>query len=287
MKESTKPRRQFLKTATVTLFGIAGVENSVGQVPSAENNKVGTVNARYPAIDDELAYSVVNAAHFDLEKVKALVTHRPELATASWDWGFGDYETALGACSHTGRRDIAEFLMGYGARPDIFTFAMLGMVNSVQEIVETIPGIQRNRGPHGITLWKHAQNRLANKDIAGPDKANVMRVIEYLERLGNANEGTLSLALTPEDKTLFAGDYKYGEGETETFNVGPYSLDPANFIRITRKGLPGRLLHKIGDYTFSPTGAPSVRIVFEIKEKQAVSLTIYEPEPLVKATRIL
>lgn len=285
-KEQTHPRRLFLKTATISLFGIAGAENSVGHGLASVSGNTG-VNARYPAIDDELAYAVVNAAHFDLEKVKALVTHRPELANAAWDWGFGDYETALGACSHTGRRDIAEFLMGYGARPDLFTFAMLGMVSSVQEIVETIPGIQRNRGPHGITLWKHAQNRLANKDITGPDKANVIKVIEYLERLGNANEGALSLALSSEDKTMFAGDYKYGEGETEIFNVGPYSLDPANFIRITRKGLPGRLLHKIGDHMFSPTGAPSVRIVFEIKEKQAVAFTIYEPEPLVKATRIL
>lgn len=278
-------RRQFVKKASMRLFGLCFIENVLEQTQKfvIPNNKI--INADYPAIDNELTYGVVNAAHFDLEKVKSLVTNRPELANATWDWGFGDFETAIGACSHTGRRDIAEFLMSYGARPDIFTFAMLGKLNSLKEIIETIPGIQIHRGPHGITLLKHAQNRLANKDINGEDKSNIAKVIKYLDKLGNANEGALSLALTSEDKNLFLGDYKYGESETETFNVGPYSLDPSNFIRITRKGLPGRLLHKIGENTFSPTGAPSVKIIFEIKEKQVVSFTIYEPDPIVKAMK--
>lgn len=70
---------------------------------------------RYPAIEDAWVYSVVNSAHFDMDNVKTMVIKRPELANASWDWGFGDFETAIGACSHTGRRDIAEFLMSYGA----------------------------------------------------------------------------------------------------------------------------------------------------------------------------
>ncbi len=241
---------------------------------------------RYPAIEDAWVYSVVNYAHFDMDNVKTMVIKRPELANASWDWGFGDFETAIGACSHTGRRDIAEFLMSYGARPDIFTFAMMGMLSSLREMIETVPGIQRHRGPHGITILKHARNRLSSKDISAKDKENVLKVIKYLETLGDADEGAISLTLTKEDKTIFSGDYKFGEGATETFNVGPYSLDPANFIRITRKGMPGRLLHKIGEHTFSPTGAPSVRIIFEMKEHQVHSLTIYEPEPVLRAIKI-
>jgi hypothetical protein len=161
------------------------------------------------------------------------------------------------------------------------------MLNSLKEIIETVPGIQSRRGPHGITLLKHAQNRLANKDISEGDKANVLKVVEYLDQLGNANEGALSLAVTPEEKAMFVGDYKFGVGETETFNVSPTSTDPAiNAIRITRKGLSGRLLNKIGENTFSPTGAPSVKIVFEVIEKQAVSFTIYEPEPIIKAIKL-
>lgn len=59
---------------------------------------------------DEYSYCVVSAAHSDLDKVKDLVGKRPELANAAWDWGFGDYETAIGAASHMGRRDITEGL---------------------------------------------------------------------------------------------------------------------------------------------------------------------------------
>lgn len=79
---------------------------------------------RYPSIDDEIVSSIVGASHSNFDKVKELVTKRPELARATWDWSFGDWETAIGAASHVGRRDIAELLIDHGARPDIFTFAM-------------------------------------------------------------------------------------------------------------------------------------------------------------------
>lgn len=281
-----KNRREFFGKASLALWGVVLANNLPGQVSTPVIPSAKKPDSRYPAIEEELVYNTVNTAHFDLEKVKALLSKRPELANASWDWGFGDFETAIGACSHTGRRDIAELLLSYGARPDIFTFAMMGMLGSVKEIIETVPGIQSRRGPHGITLLKHVQNRLASKEINDSDKANVLKVKDYLEKLGNANEGALSLPMSPGDKTNFPGDYKYGEGEMETFNVGPYSLDPANFIRITRKGLPGRLLHKIGENSFSPTGAPSVRIVFAYKDNKVISFTIFEPDPIVTAIKM-
>src|SRR5829696_8540369 len=81
---------------------------------------------RYPSIDDVVVAEVVGVSHFNLTRLKELVDRRPELSRATWDWAFGDWETALGAASHVGRRDIAQYLMSKGARPDIFTFAMLG-----------------------------------------------------------------------------------------------------------------------------------------------------------------
>ena len=39
------------------------------------------------------------------------------LACATLDWGFGDWETALGAASHVGRPEIAEYLIANGAEP--------------------------------------------------------------------------------------------------------------------------------------------------------------------------
>src|SRR6188472_3190603 len=152
--------------------------------------------------------SIVGASHGNFDKVKELVSSRPELAGASWDWGFGDWETAIGAASHVGRRDIAEFLMSHGARPDIFTFTMMGMLKSVQEIIETVPGIQTHRGPHGITLLQHAKNRLNDKNISPTDNANVNKVISYLESLGDADTKPASFQITEEEKQKYIGEYR-------------------------------------------------------------------------------
>lgn len=41
-------------------------------------------------MNDSMVSSVVGASHFDFDKVKQMVTQRPELAKAAWDWGFSD-----------------------------------------------------------------------------------------------------------------------------------------------------------------------------------------------------
>lgn len=283
--KSENNRRQFIQMASIGLFGLTLNESLFGQTQNTFNADNKISNSRYPAIDEELTYSIVSASHFDIEKVKALVIKRPESAKASWDWGFGDFESAIGACSHTGRRDIAEFLISYGARPDIFTFAMLGMLGSVKELIETFPGIQSRRGPHGITLWKHVQTRLANKDITNNDKANVQKVADYLEKLGNANILADSHEMTENDKKIFLGDYKFGEAPNDIFTVESSKSMP-NYIRIVRKGMQGNMLLKIAENTFSPTGAPSVKIIFEVKDNKVISLTIYEPDPIITAIKI-
>src|SRR6185503_14528245 len=168
----------------ITAFGnlSAGINNKIGKTDSSDG-----LFYRYPSMNDEMVSGIVGASHGNFDKVKELVSARPELAGASWDWCFGDWETALGAASHVGRRDIAEFLIANGARPDIFTYTMMGMLKSVQEIIETVPGIQSHNGPHGITLLQHAKNRLEDKNISSQDAANVNKVISYLESLGNAD----------------------------------------------------------------------------------------------------
>ncbi len=279
-------RRRFLKTSALSLFGITslGYASANGLLPVITiPTDDDPLFYRYPAINDTLVSSVVGASHFDFDKVKALVTQRPELAIASWDWGFGDAETALGAASHVGRRDIAELLMSYGARPDIFTFTMMGMLKSVQEIIETVPGIQNHRGPHDITLLQHAKNRLTNKNILATDSANVTKVISYLESLGNADEKPKSLEINEEEKKKFLGEYRFGDIEGEVLFV---ELHRQGFLQLGRKGSSGRGLRKVDENTFSPAGAPSVKVIFKIKDDQAISLSIHEPEPLVIAVRI-
>ena len=79
------------------------------------------------------------------------------LANAAWDWGGGDWETGLGAAAHMGRRDIAELLLGHGARLDVFAAAMLGEVEIVRAILTAHPEMRDAKGPHGIPLRAHAE----------------------------------------------------------------------------------------------------------------------------------
>jgi len=279
-------RRRFIKSSAFGLIGITAFGNSSAQDAVYKLEKIGNDEPlfyRYPSMNDNMVSSIVGASHGNFDKVKELVNSRPELAGASWDWGFGDWETALGAASHVGRRDIAEFLISHGARPDIFTYTMMGMLKSVQEIIETVPGIQTHGGPHGITLLQHGKNRLEDKNISATDAANVNKVISYLESLGNADVKPKSLEVTEEEKKKYLGEYRFGNGDDEIFVVDAHRL---GFLQVGRKGSFGRKLSKIDDNTFSPAGAPSVKIIFKVNNDKAVSLSVHEPEPLVTAIRI-
>src|SRR5262249_35403407 len=113
--------------------------------------------AIFPQHDPAVVKEIVQVSHGNLGRVKELVSARPALARASWDWGFGDWETPIDAASHVGNRPIAEFLIANGARPTIYTAAMMGQLAIVKLWIEGVPGVQRNRGPHGITLLAHAR----------------------------------------------------------------------------------------------------------------------------------
>jgi hypothetical protein len=107
-------------------------------------------------IDKELVGEFVLKAHGDLDFVRQTVEREPAVVNAAWDWGGGDWETGLGAASHVGRRDIAEYLLEHGARKDIFAAAMLGEVDVVRAMLDAQPELREARGPHGISLRAHA-----------------------------------------------------------------------------------------------------------------------------------
>lgn len=122
------------------------------------------------ALEANLVQEFVGNAHGNLERVKELLAQEPALVNATWDWGGGDFETALGAASHMGRRDIATFLLERGARLDLFAAAMLGKLDIVQAALEAFPQAIHTPGPHGIPLITHAE--------AGGEEAKA--VLEYL-----------------------------------------------------------------------------------------------------------
>jgi hypothetical protein len=112
---------------------------------------------RGPALSGDRVKEFVIAGHAKLDRVQALLAEHPGLLNAAWDWGEGDFETALGGASHMGYREGALFLVEKGARVDIFAAAMLGYVDVVKAMVKACPGIEKSLGPHKIPLLAHAQ----------------------------------------------------------------------------------------------------------------------------------
>ena len=126
-----------------------------------------------PALDSKFVEEFVRVAHADLNRTMELLAQEPGLVNASWDWGGGDFETALGSAAHMGRKDIANFLLEHGAHLDLFAAAMLGKLEIVKTALQAFPAALKTPGPHGIPLIAHAQ--------AGGDDATA--VFEFLQAL--------------------------------------------------------------------------------------------------------
>ena len=203
------------------------------------------LHAEFPSQDPALVREVVAASHTRLERVRELVTASPALAKAAWDWGFGDWESALGAASHMGRRDIAELLMEHGARPNLYTHTMLGRLQVVKAAIEAQPGIQRIPGPHGITLLQHAQN--------GGEQAK--EVVAYLESVGDADIRATSLETGDEQKQRYLGRYVFGSGTDDAFEI---VTNRGGSLAIKRGERFGRVLNRVERHAFAPCGAPDV-----------------------------
>ena len=238
----------------------------------------------WPNIEPELVSEVVGKSHSDLERVRELVDARPELARCVWEWRFGDFESAIGAASHVGRRDIVTYLMDKGARPTIFTFAMLGAREVVQQMIEFSPGIQSTMGPHGISLLDHAYYGERMKESMTPKELDgVKRTIDYLESLGDAGAKKY-VEESNEEQAKFLGDYRYGTGEDEGFTI---SLNMSDKMALGPLGGFGGALNKIGENDYTYNGAPSVRVRFDIEGGVVKSLTLTDPTVTILAEKVL
>jgi hypothetical protein len=224
----------------------------------------------FPTQSTALVRELVAVAHFDLARVRELVTRQPSLARASWDWGFGDWESALGAASHMGNRPIAELLLAHGARPDLFSAAMLGQLDVVEAMVAARPGVQATKGPHSLTLLAHAR---AGGEIALP-------VVRYLERLGGADPALPIQPLSPSELTALCGRYCFGAAPQDVLTVETYK----DGISVRRATAIGRPLAHLGERVFSPAGADAVRLRFSA-EAAATTLSIFDPDLVVTAKR--
>ncbi len=232
----------------------------------------GSVDPSFPSQPPELVREMVAVSHGNLARVKELVEQHPTLARAAWDWGFGDWEDALGAASHVGNRPIAELLLANGARPTIFSATMLGQLDVVKAFIAASPGVQRTHGPHNITLLAHAR--------FGGQQAAAVR--SYLESLGDADPLPKLAPITEAEIAALLGTYSFGSGANDRITI---DIDKGQ-LGFARQNGTRRLLFHLGDRQFFPTGAEAVRIRFGMENNRAVMLSIHDPDVVLTAQRM-
>jgi hypothetical protein len=110
-------RKMFLANAAV---GAAGILSA--PLLSFANTK----NKLVPAdpLPAEKVKEFVTAGHTDFEKTKQMLADMPGLLYATWDWGGGDFETALEGAGHMGNKEIASYLIEK-ARTNLYVLTML------------------------------------------------------------------------------------------------------------------------------------------------------------------
>jgi hypothetical protein len=268
-------RRQFVRIVpTLGAFSLSGrlVHAQTADVawPAPPPASGEPRDESFPTQHPFLAKEMVGVSHGNLARVKELLKRHPALAKASWDWGFGDWETALGAASHVGNRVIAELLLEHGAGHTIFSAAMMGQLDVVKAFAAIDPKLNQLRGPHSIPLINHAR--------AGG--AQAAEVVKYLESLGNLPKTGDVQPLSAGDRSSVEGRYVFGDGPRDMFVVDTTQ----NALGITRSGGTRRVLTHLGKLEFYPVGAPAVRLRFEVTS-DGTTLGVFDPDLIVRATR--
>ncbi|MEO6488716.1 MAG: hypothetical protein ABIO04_02155 [Ferruginibacter sp.] len=160
-------RKNFIQQVSIASAMISMPFLLRAQTTSTKTNKPDPLPA-------EKVKEFVGAGHNNLEKVKSLLLEFPTLLYSTWDWGGGDFETAIEGAGHVGNKEIANYLIGIGARINLFVLTMLGKTQIVKPCLEAFPAYLNARGPHGFTFLHHAQR--------GGDDAK--ELLEYLQGKG-------------------------------------------------------------------------------------------------------
>lgn len=170
---------QSCESGTRVSYGAGSIGSRSGRdgVPSDEKSVSG----------DDSIRRLVAKCHGDIDAVRDMLKRHPEWCHAVWDWGAGDFESPLGAAAHSGRADIAELLMEFGASPDLFVSAMLGHLGTVRRMTLLVDQWRRAEGSHRIPLVSHA--------IAGGPRA--LRVVRFLLDQGVDVNASSRLGYTP------------------------------------------------------------------------------------------
>lgn len=157
-------RTEFIQKS---LLGVAGI-----LLPASV---LGQQGQEKPApIKLEIVKEFVTVAHGKIDRLKEMLENDFLLLHVSYDWGGGDFETAIEAAGHMGNKEIADYLLSKGARYNIYLAAMLGHLDIVKQVLTMNSQLLNSKGPHGFTLLHHAKK--------GGESS--VAVVDYLQGLG-------------------------------------------------------------------------------------------------------
>jgi hypothetical protein len=122
----------------------------------------------------EIVKEFVSVSHGNLSRVQEMLENEPLLLHVSNDWGGGDYESGIEAAGHMGNKEIANYMLGKGARYNVYLACMFGHLDTVKNVLTFNPGLLNSKGPHGFTMLHHA--------IKGGEPAKAVE--EYLRSHG-------------------------------------------------------------------------------------------------------
>jgi hypothetical protein len=122
----------------------------------------------------EIVKEYVTVAHGQFPRLREMLENDNQLLHVSHDWGGGDYESAIEAAGHVGNKEIAVYLLGKGARYNIYLACMLGHLDIVRQVLTLNPQLLNSKGPHGFTMLHHAQK-------GGVESKSI---VDYLVSLG-------------------------------------------------------------------------------------------------------
>lgn len=215
-------RKDFLTTSIVasTVLVTAPLARAAENTDEDVSPETGRGPGRGPRQPLRQVLEFVQAGHSDLAKIKAMLASAPGLIHARWDWGDGDWESALEGAAHMGRPDIVRHLLASGARVDSFSAAMLGDAATIQALVKLEPAIANTKGPHGLPLMFYVGY--------GGSVAMAAAVVPLLsDRAGECNRAIHTATLSNHEN-LVAWLIKNGVTDLNTKNFfGKTPLDAA------------------------------------------------------------
>ena len=236
----------------------------------AEATGIEGIPASFPAQDPELVEDC-QVSHGNSRAREGAGHGAPALAPWTGAMATGRRRSTLRRTSATADRRVPSSPTAPGRRS--FYGRRLGQLPLVRAWIDAAPGIQRTRGPHGITLLAHAR-------AGGPAAADVLT---YLESLGDADPRYADVPLTDAEQAAIAGEYAFGAGATERLTI---ARGPRAFT-IQRPGYSERNLFHQGGLVFNPPGAEAVRIRFERSGGPATAVVIEDGPGITRATRVM